>query len=177
MNEIWKDIPGYEGLYKVSDQGNIKSLNYHGNQEIEWKLKPSCGGSGYLQVTLCKNGTRKTCSVSLLVWTAFNGPIQPGMQVNHINEVKTDNRLENLNLMTPKENSNWATGNRRKGKSLSEMVEQYTLDGTHICTWFSTRGVEKELGINQGNISSCCNLKRKTVGGYVWKYRDKDQAS
>lgn len=166
--EYWKFIPGYEG-YMVSDQGRVKSLNYNhtGKEQI---LRPAKDKDGYLQVTLFKDGKRKYLRVHRLVWEVFNGPIPPGMQVNHINEDKTDCRLENLNLLSPKANTNWGTGNRRRAKTLSKMVEQHTLDGTHICTWFSTIGIERELGYSLGNIWSCCNGKRKTAYGFKWCY-------
>lgn len=171
MSENWRDIPGYEGLYQASDLGKVKSLNYHrtGKEQI---LSPTKGTHGYLQVDLYKDGVRKNCLVSLLVWEVFNGPIPEGMQVNHINEIKTDNRLENLNLMTCKENNNWGTRNRRMAKSRSKMVEQHTLDDTHICTWFSTNEIEREFGYAHGYISKCCNGKYKTAYGYIWKYAE-----
>lgn len=168
FREIWKPIPGYEGLYWVSDLGRVKSLK-RGKERI---LSPGKTRGGYLYIVLYKNGKGKNCYVSLLVWEAFNGPIPEGMQVNHINENKQDNRLENLNLMTPKENSNWGTRNIRRVKAQSKMVEQYTLDGTHVCTWFSVIGIKRELGYSNGNISLCCNGRYKTAYGYIWKYAD-----
>lgn len=168
--EYWKPIPGYDG-YMVSDLGRVKSLNYNRTGE-EKILRPKKGRGGYLRVQLYKDGVGKNCYVSLLVWEAFNGPIPPGMQVNHISEEKTDCRLANLNLMTPKENTNWGTGITRRAKSKSKMVEQYTLDGTHICTWFSAIGVQRELGYSHGYISSCCRGERKTAYGFVWKYAE-----
>lgn len=170
--EEWRDIPGYEGLYQVSNLGRVKSLNYHltGKEQILRPGKDRIGG--YLQVGLSKGGKRKHFKVHRLVWEAFNGPIPEGYECNHINEDKTDNRLENLNLMTPKENTNWGTRNERVAKAQRKMVEQYTLDGIHICTWFSVRGLEKELGYFQSYISNCCNGKHKTAYGYKWKYAE-----
>ena len=169
MIENWRTVLGYEGLYQVSDLGNVKSLNYKltGKEHV---LSPGKVRGGYLRVYLYKGGNNKSFFVNRLVWEAFNGPIPEGMQVNHINENKTDNRLENLNLMTPKENTNWGTGIARSAKSKKKMVEQHTLDGTHICTWFSATDVERELGYGQGNISKCCCGKRKTAYNYTWKY-------
>lgn len=166
--EEWRDVPGYEG-YMVSDLGRIKSLNYNhtGKEQI---LRPGKGRNGYLQVVLRKDGNRKNFLVHRLVWEAFNGPIPEGMQINHNDEVKTNNNLENLSLMSPKANTNWGTGIRRRAKTLSKMVEQHTLDGTHICTWFSVMGIQRELGYRHENISRCCNGKLKTAYGYIWKY-------
>ena len=166
IKEIWKPVPGYEGLYWVSDLGRVKSLK-HGKERI---LRPAKNSRGYLQVVLCKDGKVKRLYVHRLVWIAFNGPIPEGYEVNHISEDKTDCRLANLNLMTHKENNNWGTRNRRAAKALSKMVEQHTLDGNHICTWFSTIGIQRELGYSQSYISACCLGKRKTAYGFVWKY-------
>lgn len=167
MEEIWNDVLGNDA-YQASDQGNVKSLNYNhtGKEQL---LKPGKNTSGYLQVVLCKDGVPKPRLVSLLVWEAFNGPIPEGYEVNHINENKEDNRLENLNLMTRKENVNWGTGIRRAAKAQRKMIEQYTLDGTHICTWFGLRTV-KEEGFNPGKVCMCCQGKRSKHKGFIWKY-------
>ena len=166
--EIWLAVPGYEGLYWVSNLGRVKSLYKRIREQI---LKPG-KVNGYLQVQLFKEGKRRFFLVHRIVWEAFKGPIPEGMEINHLNECTWDNRLENLSLATPKENSNWGTRNRRIAKSRSKMVEQYTLDGKHIMTWFSVTGIQEEFGWRQGNISSCCNGKRKTSHGYIWKYKE-----
>ena len=167
--EEWRNIPGFNGKYQASNLGNVKSLNYKhtGKERI---LKPGKTSKGYLFVALSKNGKVKELYVHRLVWIAFKGPIPDGMEINHLDECKTNNNLENLSLATPKENINWGTHNGRVAKTLRRKVEQHTLYGTHICTWFSTKGIEKELGYSQGNISSCCNGKRKTAYGYKWKF-------
>ena len=168
--EEWREVPGFEG-YMVSDLGRVKSLNY-GRTGKEQILRLGKGRDGYLKVKLCKDGKEKTFSVHRLVWSAFNGPIPEGMQINHLDENTLNNKLDNLNLMTPKENINWGTGIRRSVKSRSKMVEQHTLDGNHICTWFSVRGVQRELGYSHGYISSCCLGKIKTAYGFVWKFAE-----
>ena len=112
MKEEWRDIKGYPN-YMVSNMGNVKSLNYRGNTNKEVILKPIKQKTGYCHITLCKNGITKIYSVHRLVYETFVGEIPQGMQVNHINEDKTDNRLENLNLLSPKANTNWGTGNER----------------------------------------------------------------
>ena len=174
--EIWMPILGYEELYWASNLGRVKSLNY--NHTGKEKILSLCKvQTGYLAVHLFKDGKGKMYKVHRLVWEAFNGPIPEGMQINHLNEDKTDNRLENLSLTTPKENCNWGTRNYRRAKALSKMVEQYTLDGVHFMTWFSAKGVEEELGhlgFNRGHISECCQGKRKMHKGYIWKYAEKE---
>ena len=178
-NEIWKDIPNYYGLYQASNLGRIKSLeriDVRGHRVKEKILKPTINHKGYYKVPLCKNSKVKKCSVHRLVWEAFNGQIPEGLQVNHINEIKTDNRLSNLNLMTCKENCNWGTHNERVAKKmtnrkdLSKPVLQFTLDGILIKEYPSINQVERELGFDQGNIVKCCNGKYKQMYGYIWKY-------
>ena len=166
MEEIWKDIEGYEGLYQVSSLGRVYSLL---SKKI---LKQQNNNRGYPLVSLSKNGVNKRKSVHRLEWEAFNGSIPDGMQVNHINEIKTDNRLENLNLMTPKENANWGTKNSRVSRHHKKPVTQYAIDGTPLFTYFSSVDASADTGINQSNIIQCCrhNKNYKTAGGYIWRY-------
>lgn len=110
--ERWKAVVGYEGLYEVSDFGNVRSLKY-GKVRV---LKPGVM-KGYYRVHLCKNGKRKSFLVHRLVVIMFIGDIPKGMVVNHINENKFDNRLENLEIVTVKENNNHGTRNERLAKS------------------------------------------------------------
>lgn len=125
-NEEWKDIPNYEGLYQVSNLGRVKSLekiDALGHRLKEKILKPQIN-RGYYRVNLYKNSIQKNYRVHRLVWEAFNGTIPENMHVNHINEIKTDNRLSNLNLMTARENINWGTRNERAGKVLKNRKDQ-----------------------------------------------------
>lgn len=111
MIEIWKPVIGYEGLYEVSNRGRVKSLNYlrTGREKI---LKERIH-QGYNRVTLFKNGVGKEHAVHRLVWNAFKGPIPKGLVINHLNEIKNDNRLCNLEICTSKENTNYGTGKVR----------------------------------------------------------------
>ena len=124
MKEMWKDIPGYERLYQVSNLGNVRSLNYNRTGEIKL-LKQSTNKHEYKLVSLCKNGKTKTCKVHRLVAIAFipnpnNLPI-----INHKDEDKTNNNVNNLEWCTYEYNVNYGTRNERtgeshKGKSFSE---------------------------------------------------------
>ena len=182
--EEWRDIPSYEGLYRVSNLGRVKSLERfrkgkNGSLAAvkERILKPSINHRGYYQVQLWKQSIQKRYMVHRLVWEVFNGAITEGYEVNHINEVKSNNRLENLNLMTHKENINWGTGIERctkkriNGKK-SKPVLQFTLDGILIKEYASIRQVERETGFANSNIVNCCNGKRKQAYGYKWKYKE-----
>lgn len=174
--EIWKDIKGYEGLYQVSNLGRVKSLNYNhtGREEI---LKSQKDKYDYLCVNLYRNGVMKRYTIHRLEYEAFYGKIPDGMQVNHINEDKTDNSLENLNLMTPKENTNWGTGIKRRAEKQingkkSKCIIQYDLSNNYIKEFPSTKEIERQLGFAHNNISKCCLNKIKTVYGYIWRYKE-----
>ena len=179
--EIWKDIKGFEGIYQVSNLGRVKSLERSdaiGRNLKERILKPQLNHTGYYQVGLWKQSIVKHYMVHRLVWEAFNGQIPEDLQVNHINEVKTDNRLENLNLMTCKENINYGTHNERgrnkqtNRKDLSKPVLQFTLEGILIKEYPSINQVERDNGFNHSHISACCKGKLKQAYNYIWKYKE-----
>ena len=169
MNEIWKDIDGYEGLYQVSNLGRVKSLNYlHTGKERN--LKPGTDGSGYRFVGLYKNGKTRLFYIHRLVAKAFIPNPDGKLEVNHKDENKTNNCVDNLEWMTRQENNNYGTRNERVSKSLSKSVFQYSLDGEFIRKWPSTIQIERDLGFSIGNISQCCNGKLKSAYGYIWKF-------
>ena len=117
MKENWADTPEYEGLYLISDKGRVKSLPRAG----AWceRIRKQGIKRGYKTVTLCKEGIRKEFLVHRLVWSAFKGEIPEGYVVNHLNEIKTDNRLENLEICTSTENMNYGTRNERISKAMA----------------------------------------------------------
>ena len=182
MEEIWGDIPGYEGRYQVSNLGRVKSLAVLGKTGCSNKdriLKNNVSVYGYARVTLWKNKKPKLFFIHRLVWLAFNGCIPEGMQINHINENKLDNRLENLNLMTPKENTNWGNCIKKRSQKFingakSKSVLQYDLDGNFIKEYPSTKEAERQTGIK--HISECCLGVYKQMKGYIWKYKEKRPA-
>lgn len=120
LKEIWKDIPGFEGLYQASNLGEIRSLNYKRTGKVK-VLSPGISGKGYYRVELCKDGKKKNFSVHRLTYEAFHGTIPPGMTVDHINGIKTDNRLENLQLLTRGDNTRKAN----KGKKRKPFTEEH----------------------------------------------------
>jgi len=173
---IWKNIKGYEGLYQISDEGEVRSLgNGNSSNSKERILKPNKDKDGYLYVILYKNGKKKTIKIHRLVAEAFISNPDNLPQVNHKNEDKTDNRLFNLEWCTNRYNSNHGTRNKRisekktNGKT-SKPVKQFTLDGVFVNKYPSTSEVERKLGFANTNICAACLGKQKTAYGYRWEY-------
>lgn len=195
MIEIYKPIVGYEGLYEVSNLGNVRSLdryaphNHGYKQKIKGKvLKQHDNTRGYMYVGLWKNGKQKKFYVHRLVAQAFIPNTDNLPEVNHKDEIKSNNCVYNLEWVTSKENANYGSrierfSNKLKGRKLSEetkqkmrqsqpkkKVVQLSLDGEFIKIWNGTRETERNLKINHVGISACCKGKQKTAGGYKWMY-------
>lgn len=169
MIEEWRNIGGYEGLYQVSNMGRVKSIHYyHGTYERI--MKPGKINSGYLVVSLCKDGKTKGHLVHRLVAQAFLDNTDNLTEVNHKDENPLNNSVGNLEFCDRKYNVNYGTGNQRRAKTLSRTVYQYTMDGELVKEWKSLMEIERSMGFSVGNISQCCNGQRKTAYGYKWTY-------
>ena len=115
--EIWKDIKGYEGLYQVSNRGRVRRIFFINNVTEKEKIKvltPLKHNRGYLSVSLCKNGKQKMRLIHRLVAQAFIENKFNKKEINHINGNKKDNRVENLEWVTSKENTKHAIENGLK---------------------------------------------------------------
>jgi hypothetical protein len=154
MEEIWRDIPNYEGIYKVSNFGNVKSLkreSFNGKVFIEIKeriLKQSFDGYRYLKVSLHKNNKLKTFTIHRLVAMAFLNHISNGKMivVDHINNNPLDNRLENLQIVTQRNN---LSKDKKNKSSKHTGVSWHKRD----CIWTSSICINNKL-IHLGNYKS-----------------------
>lgn len=170
MEEIWKDIEGYEGLYQVSNLGRVKSLRKEANirnggirscSERILKQRTACG---YKMVNLNKNNHQYTYRVHTLVMLAFVGERPEGMEIDHKDNNRSNNKVENLRYVTSQENTN------NPNSSITKAVAQCSLQGEFIRKWKSAREVERLLGFNHSSITQCCKGNYTTAYGYQWRY-------
>ena len=154
---IWKEISGYEGLYEVSDTGLVRSLKF-GKKRI---LSAGKQRKGYLAVQLCKDGICKNLLIHRLVAKAFIPNPKNLKTVNHIDENKMNNNVNNLEWLSRGDNARY---------SRDKLVVQLDKNGNVVATFPSSIEAERQTGINRGNICSCCCGKHKSAGGYVWRY-------
>ena len=183
--ENWKDIKGYEGLYQVSDLGRVKSLerdayfpngtfHHHVEEKI---LVPNSNGNGYLHVQLCKNGEKKQKYVHRLVAMAFIPNPENKPQVNHKDEVKTNNAVDNLEWCTSAYNVNYGTKIERQKQTYKDNYKngKNKVVKKVFCvelnkTFDSITRAKEELGIDASKITKVCKGKAETAGGFHWKY-------
>lgn len=158
----WKPIVGYEGIYEVSDNGEIKSL-------IKNRLlKPCIHKKGYLVVTLTKEKVHKHYYVHRLVATAFLDNNDCRKEVNHIDGNKKNNNVCNLEWCDGYSNRKHAyeTGLRKMREQTK--VKMCLLSGEVVQEFESISEASRRTGIHAGNISRCCNGKCNSAGGYVF---------
>jgi hypothetical protein len=186
MEEIWKDIAGYEGLYQVSNLGRVRSLGrdivrrtrygtmapYHINGKV---LKPLHSQGDYCYVHLFdKDGTSINHKVHRLVAKAFVPNPDNLNEVNHIDEDKDNNRADNLEWVTHIANCNYGTRNDRSKVKRSKPVQQIDVDGNIVAEYPSISDAWRATGIHRYQIRGCINNQKdyKTAGGFRWKYKE-----
>lgn len=172
MKEIWKDIEEYEGLYQVSNLGRVKRLKGK-YVSAERMVNPSRHTDGYLQFNLCKNGKRKNHKIHRLVAQAFIPNPENKPEVNHIDEDKTNNNINNLEWSTRKENVNHGTRNERVSKTMSTPIIAINLKTGESKDFYGVRECARQLGLNSRHITPVLKGRRKSTGGYTFKYVNK----
>lgn len=172
MNEKWKDIPGFEGVYQASNLGRVKSFphkinipNKHCNNTAysrEKILKQRQTQDGYKQISL----KGKTYKVHRLVLSAFSGkPLDYPLQVNHKDENVQNNNIENLEWCTPSYNVNYGNRNKKVSEKLGVRVKAVSSKG-EIRYFKSQSEAGRVLGLRRNHISEIVNGKRETCNGW-----------
>lgn len=171
--ETWKPVLEYEGLYEVSNYGNVRSLNYKKQHYIKLLSKYDC--QGYDAVKLTKNGESKRWLVHLLVMNSFYGKSE-NLEVNHKNGNKKDNNIENLEYCTRSYNVKHAYDNGLKfaisGKNHPKARKIFQIKDEKIIAEYETIAEALLLGFDHSKIVFCCQGKRKSHKGYQWRYAD-----
>ena len=162
VNTTAKQLPNFSDYIILPNEGLIwskKTGKFVGYKNLD----------GYYHTALTDDNGKITHGlIHRFIYETVNGPIPEGLQVNHINEKKTDNRIDNLNLMTCKENNNWGTHNERSAKARSKPVGGY-VNGKLKITFPSAKEAGRN-GFESGNVCRCCQGKQKSYKGYEWRY-------
>lgn len=195
MEEIWKDIKGFEGKYQVSNLGNVKSLNYRGHG-YEKNLTPKINNNGYAWYLLSKENKTYPMLLHRLVAEAFIENLNKLPEVNHKDENPLNNNADNLEWCTRKYNATYSMDRHperyiqckkvlrdencnkiinkkfkpRKSKHYNKKINQFELTGKFVRSWENQRQIYNETGFFPDSIRKCCEGKRKTAHGYKWEY-------
>lgn len=177
--EIWKDVPGYEGLYKVSNLGRLYSVRKYSRgrvfgghiMSLRFDKRNRC------TIGLRKNGKIKNISFPRLVAQAFIENPNPLLytEVNHLDENPKNNNVSNLEWCTHKYNCNYGTRIKRIKDKQNIGVLQYTLDGHFIAEYNSMHDAAQSIKADAGHICDCCLGNRSYAYGYFWRYKDNDK--
>lgn len=176
MEEVWKDVVGFEGMYEVSSLGNVRSKErdvlypYGGYHRRKSKvISKTVAHKNYYKVTLHKDGTPTTCLVHQLVAKAFIENPQGYVVINHKDECGFNNRVDNLEWCTQKHNINYGTRTKRMKETKGTTTYQYDADWNCVATYPSTAEAARQNNFGQGNISIACR-NGHLYKGFYWSY-------
>lgn len=182
---VWKSIKNFEGMYEVSENGDIKSLtrkvassrSSSGFRTVRERiLKQHIDRYGYACVTLRKEGRDFGRTVHRLVASAFLENPDNLPSINHIDEDKLNNHYSNLEWCTVQHNNNYndrqlRIGEVQRKKGVNGIpVSQYDLEGNHIQDFVSGKAAASDAEIHKNAVYQCCKGLRESAGGYIWKY-------
>lgn len=159
-----KDIKGFEGKYYVDVYGNV----YNNEKQLKQRIDKD----GYRTIILWKNNKPYFRRVHRLVAEAFIPNPENKQQVNHIDENKTNNMVSNLEWMTAKENINYGTRTERQIKTQRKIQKSKAIICSNGVEYDSIKGCARELKLDDGSIVKVLKGKRKTCGGYTFKYKE-----
>ena len=183
--EIWKDVLGFEGLYRVSNKGNIFSVERRDSlgRKIGGRIiRPRYDKDGYLIINLYKDGKSKTKKVHRLVTEAFIPNPKKLPEVNHRDEIKANNELSNLEWCDTRYNSNYGTKNERIAQKLSKKVKAVNVETGEVVEFNSTQEAGRKGYDNTAVSKSCRGVYKdnntgklmggdgRTYKGYKWYY-------
>lgn len=174
MQEKWVDIKGYEGLYKISSLGRVKSVERIVKRGSNYKpvcerILKSGSNSEYRYVILCKSGKKKTGWIHRLVAEAFIPNPDNLPCINHKDENPGNNEVDNLEWCTKSYNNSYNGARVKAAISKRKPVLQYTKTGEFIREWSHAREAAETLGLSKRAIYECCAGRSKTSGGFIWK--------
>lgn len=173
MAEIWKSVGGFDGIYEVSSCGRVRNAT---NGNI---ITPKHNNRGYVQIRLNKCGKTHYWLLHRLVAFAFIPNPENLPQINHKDENKDNNCVDNLEWCTNLYNRHYGNGYQRSvdnhdylalAEQNKRKVRQYDLSGNLIKDWVGVKDIQKATGIGESNIRRCCYGRGKSAGGYVWQY-------
>jgi hypothetical protein len=177
--EIWKDIQGYESIYKVSNLGNIKSLDRVINCNERYlkniigkKLSLTKDKDGYLMCCLWKENKGKTNKVHRIVCSSFKENIKSNPQVNHIDGNKQNNKIENLEWVNNSENNKHAYKLGLKRPYQKKAVNVFDLTGKFLFDIDNMHEASRVTKVNRANISNVCKGVYKQCNGFKFKYKN-----
>jgi len=178
--EIWKEIVEFEGMYLVSNLGNVYSM------KTKRIMKPYADKLGYKRLILRKDKKSLGRLIHRLVAEAFLDNPKCFPIINHKDEDPTNNHLSNLEWCDHRYNNNYGTARERGiantdyvsiGKANQIPVAQYTLDGIYVKLWDTAQDIKRVLKFDNSSIARCCRGEIKTSYGYIWKYEERGVVS
>lgn len=163
----WKPVVGYEGYYEVSNTGLVRRIK--GNI-----LKPKIEKNGYVRYHLSQNGKAKTILAHRIVALAFIPNPNNYPTVNHKDENKENNQVDNLEWCDMPYQNRYGQGAINRNKAKEKPVLQYDKDGNFIKKFDSVKKAATELNLNESSIHYVCKKQRryKSTGGYIFKYEN-----